>query len=336
MLAVEFNGDDVTLEVYYFIFLVFLGAIFCFVNVNERVYNVISISVFVGWSFVVRYSGFDIDMETYADALTSTSLSLYYLKEPVYWISSRYVFELLGSKEGVFVFFDSVTFLMLLYVRRQWGLPKYFPYLWLCFFPSVMGMQNVYRQYISYHFLLLLVYYCAFSKGVFLRSFVGLLAGFTHNVAFLFAPLLFYFNLKSRVSMRFVSLSLLVLLALPLALSFKSSSSTGVLGAEFYLFVMFFLMMFYLFLNSYVLNGEFAKYFYMQVYFFILTSSSIILMGSAQSKRVGMFCLLISLVPMVVAIDAKCKNKRLMRMVFLLVAVSPTFLFYSSFSLLLS
>ena len=273
-------------EVLYFILLVLFGGGLCIKNINsEMLYNVVSLFFLIGWSVVVRYSGFDLDMNNYANSLHGVSFSLYYLKEPVFWFGSYYLHELIGSEELVFVVYDSVSFIILLHVRKKWCLPKYFPFLWICFFPTVMGMQNVYRQFLSYHFLLYFFYLSYHSSSEFKRYVILLLGGLTHNVAFLFSPILFAFNKNKNVSVLFLFLSMSVLLLLPLALSSKSSSDTGVLGAEVYLIVMAFLLLFSISLRGFVLTGVFSKYYYIQCYFFILTLSSVLLMGNAQQGK---------------------------------------------------
>jgi isocitrate dehydrogenase kinase/phosphatase len=123
---------------------------------------------------------------------------------------------------------------------------------------------------------------------------------------------------------------------LPIALGSKSNSATGKLGVEVYIFALLCITVFYASSYRMVLNNIPAKFFYFLIYMLSLTSISAVLMGAAQSKRVGMYSLMISLIPLVKSIEDNYKQKKQVRMVIYIILILPTFLFSSSLNMLLT
>ncbi|MFV0432055.1 MAG: EpsG family protein [Alphaproteobacteria bacterium] len=178
-----------TLELIFYIFLCFVGLLFCVTSIkSEKTYFAVTLTLFIGYSIITRYAGLDIDMKTYAEALKYDFISLYYLAEPVYWLSSRYVYKILQSEELTFIFYDVLSFLLVLKARKRMEFPQYFPYLFLLFFPAVMGFNNVYRQYLSYSIYLFFMSLVITNAKFMKKSIWLLIAILTHNVAALFSP----------------------------------------------------------------------------------------------------------------------------------------------------
>ncbi|MBS9866978.1 EpsG family protein [Vibrio alginolyticus] len=326
-----------TYELLYYLFMAFIGALFCVQKLrSERLYFFLTFFLFFIYSIVTRYSGFDIDINTYASSLKSEVFSLYYLKEPVYWVSSRYIYKITQSPEITFILYDIISFVLVLKARKNMKLPQYFPYLFLLFFPAVMGINNVYRQYLSYTIFLYFTSLLFVGSGFIKKSFFILLSVLTHNVSALFAPLFFTLNKKRQISFRSVFLYLCVIILLPFALGTKSNSDTGTLGVGVYLFVMVVLFIFYILSYRMVFNDIPAKFFYYLIFLLSLTSVSAVLMGSAQSKRVGMYALMITLIPIVKAIEDNYKQKRAVRIIVYIVLILPTIIFSSSLNMLLT
>lgn len=126
-----------TIELSFYLFLITVGLILCLKSIpNERLYNIVTIIFFIAYSAIMRFSGLDGDMTVYAASLKYDLLNSYYLREPVYWITSRYVYKILQSAELTFMFYDLISFIIILKVRVNLKLPQYFPYLLLVFFLS--------------------------------------------------------------------------------------------------------------------------------------------------------------------------------------------------------
>ncbi len=326
-----------TYELLYYLFVCLIGFTFCISKIrSNKLYSIFTFILFLVYSIITRYSGFDIDMNTYSNALRSEYFSLYYLKEPVYWITSRYVYKVTQSPEITFIIYDMISFLFILKARKNMKLPQYFPYLFLLFFPAVMGFNNVYRQYLSYTIFIYFVSLFFVPSGFVKKSFYVVLSVLTHNVSALFSPIFFTLNKKKIISFKAVFLYILVIALLPIVLGTKSNSDTGTLGVEVYLFVLLCFLIFYILSYRMIFNDMSAKFFYFIIYMFSLTSISSVLMGSAQSKRVGMYSLMISLVPLVKSIEDNYKQKIFLRMIIYIVLILPTLLFSSSLNMLLT
>ncbi|MFV0432056.1 MAG: hypothetical protein ACK5MJ_07785 [Alphaproteobacteria bacterium] len=127
-----------------------------------------------------------------------------------------------------------------------------------------------------------------------------------------------------------------VIAILPIAISSKSNSETGTLGVGAYIFVLFCLFACYNLSYQMRFNGLSAKFFYFIVYNFLLISVSAVMMGGAQSKRVGMYSLMACLIPVVMAIENNFAHKIVVRVFLYTALISATFLFSSSMSMLLT
>ncbi|ENJ1749382.1 EpsG family protein [Vibrio parahaemolyticus] len=326
-----------TFELIYYLFLFFVGFALCFVKIkNETVYNFSAFFLLLGFSFVTRYSGFDLDMITYAHALDINSWDVYYLKEPVYWITSRYVHDLTNSSELTFIFYDVIAFVLIIKARKNMRLPQYFIFLYFLFFPSILGINNVLRQFLSCCIFLYLISLFFVEGGLIKKTIVSIIAVLTHNVAALFLPVYYLLNRSNQISIRGVFMCIIIIGLLPIALSTKSNADTGTLGVGVYLVVLSAVTLFVAFSNKLSMDGLTAKFFYYSVYLLSLTSVSAVLMGSAQSKRVGMYSLVISLIPLTMSVEKCFRQRNLVRGFVYVFLLLPTILFPSSLMFLMT
>lgn len=326
-----------TAELLFYLLLVTIGLLLCLKPIrNEFNYNLITLFLFTIYSAITRFSGFDIDIHTYAKSLIINSMDIYYLREPVYWLTSRYVYKVLQSPELTFMLYDFISFIFILKVRSNLNFPQYFPYLFLLFFPMVMGINNVYRQYLSYCFIMFFIS-LQFTASSPLKKWIFLLISIlTHNASALFAPLAFIINNKNRLSYKAILSALGVVLLLPYTLDSKSNTESGEVAAGLYLFILIVVFLIYIASYRFKVNAFIKKFFYMYIYMISLLSMSIVLMGSSQSKRIGMYCLIISLIPLTIAIESNFKHKSLVRIIIFITLISPTLLFSSSLDMLLT
>ncbi|WP_172892938.1 EpsG family protein [Buttiauxella agrestis] len=325
-----------TLELLFYSVLFVTGIVSCFIENRTKVYYFITFSLFLVFSIIMRTSGFDLDINAYAVNFRLESLDIYYLKEPVFWLSSRYVYKFIHSDEVVFVLYDALSFIIVLWTTRKLNLPAYYPYLFLLFFPSLMGMENIYRQYLSMVLSSSFLAMCMLDDSFKKKMSVGLLAGLTHNVFFLFFTIYLLFNKEKKNSLVFILISIVFLFAIQFVLSTKSNSETGELGAGVYLAMSVALLGFYCVSYQFKLDDLSKKVMHLQVYFISLIVVSISLMGGGQSKRIGMFCLVLMLIPTVIAIEQNYKEKKIVRVAFFIVAILPTYIFSSSRDMLLT
>lgn len=326
-----------TYEFYYYIFLVIIGFLFCILKISSFNYYVISFMLFLILSIIVRFSGFDSDIANYVRYLSYDSLSFYYYKEPFYWLGSRYIYRFIGMPELVFIFYDILFVLILLYITKVQSLPKYFPYLLLLFFPILMGMQNVYRQFIACGFLLLFLSSILNSSSFSIRFVSLLLAGLSHNAAFLFAPMIFLDFQSKDLSKKFLISSVSVLIVLPFLAFSKSNSETGDLPSHIYIIFVFLIFLFHNLLTNFFLKinkNVHIQFSFMFFFFFSLVTLSVFFLGGAQSKRLSLIVLTLSLIPLVLIVESCFKDKLLSRILFFLILILPIFLFNNARHLL--
>lgn len=326
-----------TLELYFYLLILLFGAYACVAKIKETFYNVGTLFLFVCLSFVVRDAGFDVDIGNYAEYLKIDSFSIYYIKEAVYWLGSRFIYVITDSEFMVFITYDLLFFSLILFVRSELNLPKYFPYLVILFFPTVMGMQNVYRQFIASGFLLLFFSQVVISRKMTIKLVTLVLAGLSHNVAFLFLPVMFLNTRSKKVPVLFVVSIIPILLLLPVAAGTKSNSSTGEVPAYMFFMVFSLLILTYLAVFHFKLKSRppiFTQFFYFLLFCYLLIIEATVILGSAQSKRVGMIALVMCLIPLVMAIEVRFKQKMMIRFLFLILLAAPTVLFKNAFSLL--
>jgi hypothetical protein len=326
-----------TLEFISFLLAFSFALILSFLKLNNKTYYLTCFIVLLSFSLVVRLSGFDADMGNYEMYLKIKTLSIYYLKEPIYWLGSRYLFELTDSAFFVFIFYDCLFIILLLLSCYKLNLPRYFPFAFFLFFPTVLGMQNVFRQYIASGFLLLLLSMVFTDVKYRYRFLVLLLATLTHNVSLLFTPLVFINQKRKNINLLFLASCFGIFLLLPIAAGSKSDSDTGDLPPYLYLIVYILVITVYLSVIKFDFNKysvKYRQYFYMMSYFFCLILLSIFILGGAQSKRVGMLSLLLSLVPLTLLVETRFKQRVLVRVLFIIGLSVPTLMFHNARSLL--
>lgn len=328
-----------TIELLFFISLFLIGVFFATVKTGSYFYYIFSLLIFTTYSFVVRNSGFDADIGNYNQYLEMKSFSIYYLKEPIYWLGSRFIYKYSDSPIFVFMLYDFLFFVIILAVTRKLGLPKYFPYAVVVFFPSVLGMQNVFRQFIASGFLLLFLSYVMIGAGYAKKLMVLLLAVLSHNVAALFFPLIFIKPQARKLSALFVLSGLAILILLPVAAGTKSHSNTGDLPPYLYLVILVMLVALYLCVLKFrvlLFSPKYTAYLWIMLYTLALVLMAMFVTGEAQAKRLGMLSMLLTLVPLISVIDLRFKNKLLVRIIFLMVLAAPTLIFGNARILLLT
>ncbi len=326
-----------TFELLFYFFILLVGTIVCVSRVNDTLYNLGTLTLFVLFSLFVRSAGFDADIGNYAESLKVNSFSIYYIKEAVYWLGSRVIYDLTDSVFIVFITYDLLFFSLLLVVRSKLALPKYFPYIVILFFPTVMGMQNVFRQFIASGFLLLLFAQVLTSQKTPIKILTFLLAGLSHNVSLLFLPVMFIKPKSRKVPLLFLASAIPILILLPIAAASKSSSSTGEVPAYIYTMLFSLMILGYLLIFRFKFKDKppiYSQFLYFFLFCYALIIEAMVVLGAAQSKRLGMFSLVLCLVPLIMSVEKRFKQKILVRCLFLVILTAPTLLFQNTLSLL--
>ena len=321
-------------ELYFFIFLAFVALYLALFEIRDSVYYPLSFIMFLLFSIVVRYSGYEIDLyKSYEPAMHSVSHMLYYLKEPVYWFGSRYLYQIVPNHHLVFTIFDMLCFIILLYVQKSLRLPKYFPFVFIGFFPLVLGMQNSYRQFIASFFLLLTVSY-AFNGKVAWKYFSFLFALLSHNSSILLMPLVFIFKGKTkRVSYLFHISMLFITVLAYFFLNKKFFETTGDVDPLIFTIVIVSIYVLY-FACMGRLTYRIKPEFYIVTYLSFLTVFVNLIASGGVAKRVGMICLMLSLVFIVKLIDERFKQKKLIRITLIVIVFGVSLAFPATWGML--
>lgn len=286
------------------------------------------------YSIVIRTSGYDYDIGNYRNIMTFTDItdSLYYMKEPIYWLSSNWMHRYMGIPElWVFVIFDCISFYVIYKSSCKMKLPYYFVFAFIVFFPSHMGIQNIYRQYLAMVVILLSLSYKDESMKSVLFLIVAVLI---HNVSALFIPIIILRTKIRYKTLIFYLSSIVMTILLPIAISTKSFNSSGASMGAIYLFVISAIILFYLL--STTKRNLITEDSLTLIYLLFVTSVSVIFMGSAQGERVGMISLAILLIFIIKIIDDIYEPTLLARLILTISIPVPTIAFTSSYIFLIS
>ncbi|WP_180116459.1 EpsG family protein [Acinetobacter sp. YH12140] len=311
---------------FYYIMLIIFAVLAAFLNSRGKIGYSFFFLVFIGYSYLSRTDEPKNDTLAYDNFMQlplSYYYDFYYLREPIYWFSSKFLYDYFENTIPVYIFIDLLSIALFLYALYKSKYQTYFLYIFTVFFVSVLGFQNVYRQYLATFFIIASLFLLADRKHIWKLVTLGF-GVLTHNVAALFFPML----LASK-KINSIWKMLIALLPLAIALRFlsgsKSNTETGETDPILYVIVFLLTMILFMALNKLRFTGKYLKYFYYYIYSAILIAISLPLFGQAQVKRVAMICLLISLFILYETIENKFKDYQLivMRIIFVLLSVAP-------------
>lgn len=254
-------------------------------------------------SYVIRTSGYDHDINRYADNMSSDIVSLYYLREPFLWFGMRWGYEFFGNTLVVFIVLDLVCFLLLYRVFLIIGLPAYAYFLMFIYLPFFVGFENVLRQFVASIFLLFSIYLIGKTRyGFFIAS------ALTHNIAVLFAPLVFRIRLKGLIEL--LPLFLLVTTAMLYFSNRKVEINTGIdFGTLFFIFILIFTII----LRLRIVPKN--RYFFDILYFAItIMLAANLTLSSGQTERIG-YLLLCIMFPIIILFIEKVRPQIIARMI---------------------
>ncbi|EPF6221350.1 EpsG family protein [Acinetobacter baumannii] len=320
-----------TLFMYCFLCLIALG--FTIVQKKHFLNYVFVFSCLMGWSIVARFNSIQQDLTVYSEVMTydwGFFKSFYVLREPVYWITSKILYDFFKEPIFVFIIWDAIIFSLLTYIAYKKDVKPYFILVFILFFPNVMGFLNVYRQYISTVFLFLsflLVYENHIkSKFFYLASF------FSHNVGAIFLPLIFI--RKKFFQIKFILASITSIFAMILLSSSKSEMDTGETSPLLFFAVVCAGMLIFLSLNKLILYRKNIDLYYINMYCIFVSLFSVLFLSNAPAKRICMIALTFLLYSIYWFIEENKKNLFFFRGALVLIALIPTFMFSSVFNML--
>ncbi|ADT85360.1 EpsG family protein [Vibrio furnissii] len=326
-----------TLELITYVILLIFAVLFIFIRCPSRIQFILYFVLTLFYSIVVRYSGFDLDINTYVRTLSFDNLfSTYYLREPIYWLSSNFIYRnIINKEELVLVLYDVISFLVIYKAYKNLEIPYYFIYLYIIFFPSLMGLQNVYRQYLSMCFLFLSISYA--HNGSKKSFFWWLISGLTHNVGFIFLPVLYAFKTTTYSKALFIFSSLSIIVLLPFLSGTKSYDATGLSLGGAYVACTFVILILTIAIHSLCkIKYKTSRYLAYEIYLFILVLFNIFILGPSQAERIGMITLSLSLWILVKLINENVRQDKIISFFMVFLCILPTILFSSAFKMLLT
>ena len=302
---------------------------------NTRIFFIFWIVAYSSLALVVRNT-FDVDIITYASSMSYSSLSIYYLKEPVVWQGQRYLFSWLQDPFYVFVIFDLLAGILLFRALRNFNLPQYAFFSILIFFPFVLGMQNVYRQWVA-SIIFLYSFSLVWNQSDSVKRYTAfLLSVMSHNVAAIFVPLLLIKKRNVLGKLMWYGSFIVAILGIRLGADTKSSADTGSDLTLVYLLLITFLFFLIPLLDRGIVRKLRKLEYKLLGSLFLLSSCSIVFLSSAGAERVSMFCLLVLYPIIVLLFEDRFKQKFLIRTLFSLLGFIPMLLFGVSKFILVS
>lgn len=260
---------------------------------NSSIFFLFWLLIYVVFVLIVR-SKFDSDINTYANSMSLSTFDFYYFREPVVWLGQRYLFGFIKSEFWVFVSFDVIIGYFLFQALDRFKVPQYAYFSILIFFPFVLGMQNVYRQWVA---MVLFLYSFSIlwggAGGVKSWAFF-VISTASHNVSALFYPLLLIKKNKFSGKTLWVFSFIFSFVAIVFGAKTKSDAETGAdLSLVYPLLLMFFVMLIPL-----LDRGVFRRLRILQYKIFLgllaLSVCASAFLSSASAERVSMFCMIIS------------------------------------------
>lgn len=265
-----------------------------------------------------------------------------YSREFIFWYSIRFLYWITNNVLAVFIILDSVIFIA---IYRGFSLIRnglfpaisdnnggqYLLFGCMLFFPYVLGVELLYRQFFATVIALCAIGYAAkkqFGKGM--LSFI--IAIFIHNAILLLAPLFLY--ILNRYYSRHISLILLIVFPFLLTLMLSSDSAWLVRSSfeigeniAFYHLVFFLLALITIFIiRQFNKNNVFEISTLISV---LIYASIVFIVSSGVAERIALIIWTI-LYPMLAYYnDETFKNSRFMRLSFLHISMLPLLIHYN-------
>lgn len=322
--------------IYFYVYMILLSLLLALRKGNQMIDILFVFKTLIIWSVLSRFYGLQIDMLTYSNILSydfEQFLNFYYLREPVYWLGSKLIYDIVENEVFVFIIIDTILIFIFCFFSYKLKVRAYFILVFMLFFSNMMGFLNVYRQFIAS--VLLFLSFLSIHNGYFKSRFLYALSFFTHNVSGVFLPLLLLNN-KFNQSLKFwfgfvISLILMIILS-----TSKSVGETGETSPILFMLVSMVVFVVFVYLSDFKVSRNNVFLYYLNLYCITISSISTFLLSNVAAKRISMLVLVFMLYSIYVTIEKiEVENKFFLRFLFILIAVLPTFIFPSALNMLL-
>lgn len=293
---------------------------------NAKAFFAIWYTVYI-WLVLTVRNEFDVDINTYADAMLSTSLSFYYIKEPVIWLGQRYLYQYTQDTFSVFVIYDAIVGIILYHALRNFKAPQYAFFSILIFFPFILGMQNIYRQWVAS-----IIFLCCFSyvwnqRHPFLTYVLFVVSVLAHNSAAIFLPLLLVRKRRPANKIFWILSFAVSFFGIYLGAETKSDTSTGANLSAAYLGLLLFIVCAIVLLDKGVFRKDRLIEYKTLISLFSLALFATYILRGSGSERVSMFCLLVAYPILVNLFEVRFRQKFPVRAAYTALGFAPMFMF---------
>lgn len=311
--------------VYYSILLIFaIFSAFITRPINKKDTLFVLCFIFL-WFVIIRSSGFDIDIKTYSSIMKYSATSFadkYFLREPIWWLGSGVLYKYVTHSDiCTFLVYDVLGLVLIIAACKNYRLSVFYVFLWYLSFVSLMGYQNIYRQYLASCFIVYAVSLFFKDSGVISKGIFSLFAILTHNLSILFSPVIVFRK-------KYLWLSLFIVFSIMyIGAQYKSQNvHTGLDLKVIYLFMIILFAVFIL-LNS-------KKYSTISYFSIIIALVLFIMFPDDRFERFSMIILQF-IMPFILLSIQRYKPVFIPRLVLLFIFIAPIFLFNSALQFLI-
>ena len=294
---------------------------------NYKIFFVYWFVCYVLLISVIRLN-FQVDISVYAESMKYDVISFYYYREPIIWFSHRLLYLLTGSTYLTFIITDLFIGYMLFLALRNFRLPKYSFFSILVFFPVILGMQNVYRQWAAAVFLLYAISILENQPKTLRVYFWYVVSILSHNVAAVFIPLFFLKEKSFKERLLFIIAFSVALAGLFMGANTKTSATTSGLSLE-YLYILSFFILLILFLVSDNLKIKTSAFSFYTIYIsvLVLLVFGVFMLSSVAAERMSLFALVLVFPFLIKRLNTKFSNRNVVAMLVTLLGFLPIFVF---------
>lgn len=292
---------------------------------TARLYWTASLVVLAALSAAIRTHYFDSDIEAYATWMRQGDPTSYEMREPVIWFGLKALYyATLQNEVLTFWLMDLLVLSVVVSTFVRLRIPAYALLAFVIFFPFILGMQNIYRQWAGACFLMAAFWMGEKQPARSLGLYI--VAALTHNVAAIFLPLVLMRHLPRLRSPILVASVIAIPIAIYIGAGTKSDLDTGASLGVAYAVLCATIFLFIALSHRFSMKVESAFDIYSSALISFTSVASAALLNNAPSERVSLFCLML-LYPALARSIEKMPLKQGSRIVFTLAGFVPILLF---------
>ena len=320
------------IEVSYYFFLAIIANVLGLsrkILIKKYIFFVLWGSTYIGLALIVR-TKYDTDIITYVESMLSYSKDFYYIREPVVWLGQRYLYAIIKNSQLVFIIYDVIGGLFLYRALRNLNVPNYVFYSIIVFFPFILGMQNVYRQWLSV-IIFLYAFSLNYTNSTKAKSLLFyIISVLTHNAVAIFLPLLFLHKKYNNYKLLWLISLVVSLLGIYFGAETKSISNKGLdLGLAYLIVISFCLVMLIYATHGKINSSNVYSYLYFLSLIIILLFS-ISYLSIIAGERIALFSYMLMYPVLALIIEKNFNQVIFLRILFVNLGFLPIFFFPTS------